>query len=172
MRMGHPTVKDNGGLLAPARAPEHPLFQALSPSRGRSPAVPPLPCVKALARLGFRTIFKLKLRPRSAAGQRGSFRSMQSIGNLIDTVIWLYTLVLIVHVVLSWLTAFNVVNTRHPFVNAIGRTTYRLCEPVLSKIRRFLPNLGGLDISPIILILLLYFVRNLINEYIIYPATM
>ena len=93
---------------------------------------------------------------------------MMAIGNLINTVIWLYTIVLIVHVVLSWLTAFNVVNTRNPFVNGIGQITYRLCEPVLRKIRRFLPNLGGLDLSPIVLILALQFLRNLIEEYIIY----
>ena len=97
---------------------------------------------------------------------------MMAIGNLINTVIWLYTLVLIVHVVLSWLTAFNVVNTRHPLVNGIGQITYRLCEPILSKIRRFLPNLGGLDLSPIVLILVLQFLRNLIMEYIIYPGMM
>lgn len=97
---------------------------------------------------------------------------MMAIGDLINTVIWLYTLVLIVHVVLSWLTAFNVVNTRHPLVNGIGQMTYRLCEPVLRKIRRFLPSLGGLDLSPIVLILLLQFARNLINEYIILPAMM
>jgi YggT family protein len=97
---------------------------------------------------------------------------MMAIGNLINTVIWLYTLVLIVHVVLSWLTAFNVVNTRHPLVNGIGQITYRLCEPALRPIRRLLPNLGGLDLSPIVLILLLQFVRNLIMEYIIYPNMM
>ena len=97
---------------------------------------------------------------------------MMAIGNLINTVIWLYTLVLIVHVVLSWLTAFNVVNTRHPLVNGIGQITYRLCEPLLSKIRRFLPNLGGLDLSPIVLILLLQFLKNLILQYIIFPNMM
>lgn len=95
---------------------------------------------------------------------------MIAIGNLINTVIWLYTIVLIVHVVLSWLTAFNVVNTRHPLVNGIGQITFRLCEPLLSKIRRYLPRLGGLDLSPIVLILLLQFARNLINEYILLPA--
>jgi YggT family protein len=95
---------------------------------------------------------------------------MIAIANLINTVIWLYTLVLIVHVVLSWLTAFNVVNTRHPFVNGLGQITYRLCEPVLSRIRRFLPSLGGIDLSPIVLILLLQFAKNLILEYIIYPG--
>ena len=97
---------------------------------------------------------------------------MMAIGNLINTVIWLYTLVLIVHVVLSWLTAFNVVNTRHPLVNGIGQIPYRLCEPALRRIRRFLPNLGGLDLSPIVLILVLQFARNLIMEYIIYPNMM
>jgi len=97
---------------------------------------------------------------------------MMAIGNLINTVIWLYTLVLIVHVVLSWLTAFNVVNSRHPLVNGIGQISYRLCEPALRRIRRFLPNLGGLDLSPIVLILVLQFARNLIMEYIIYPAVM
>lgn len=93
---------------------------------------------------------------------------MIALAQLIDTVIWLYTIVLIVHVVLSWLTAFNVVNTRHPFVNAIGRVTYQLCEPVLGRIRRFLPNLGGLDISPIVLILLLQFGNNLLREYVLF----
>jgi YggT family protein len=78
----------------------------------------------------------------------------------------MYTIVLIVHVVLSWLTAFNVVNTRHPLVNGIGQVTYRLCEPVLRKIRRFLPNLGGLDLSPIVLILILQFVNTLVGKYV------
>ncbi len=92
---------------------------------------------------------------------------MNALAQLIDTVIWLYTIVLVVHVVLSWLTAFNVVNSRHPVVNAIGRVTYQLCEPVLRRIRRFLPNLGGLDLSPIVLILLLQFGNNLLREYVL-----
>jgi len=93
---------------------------------------------------------------------------MIALANLINTVIWLYTLVLVVHVVLSWLTAFNVVNARHPVVNAIGQVTYRLCEPVLKRIRRFLPNLGGLDLSPIVLILVLQFAKNLLLEYVLF----
>ena len=93
---------------------------------------------------------------------------MIALAQLIDTVIWLYTIVLIAHVVLSWLTAFNVVNSRHPVVNAIGRVTYQLCEPVLRRIRRFLPNLGGLDLSPIVLILLLQFGNNLLREYVLF----
>jgi YggT family protein len=118
--------------------------------------------------------FSHHIEAAGAQGARFEDRTfpMMAIANLINTVIWLYTLVLIVHVVLSWLTAFNVVNTRHPLVNGIGQITYRLCEPVLSKIRRFLPSLGGLDLSPIVLILLLQFARNLIIEYVLYPAMM
>ncbi len=89
---------------------------------------------------------------------------MFALLNLIDTVIWLYTLVLLVHIVLSWLTAFNVVNARHPFVNALQRIAYQLCEPVLAPIRRFLPKMSGLDLSPIVLVLLLQFARNLMWE--------
>ncbi len=84
---------------------------------------------------------------------------------LIDTVINLYIWVLIIWVVLSWLIAFNVVNTRNRFVYSLGDILNRLTEPVLRPIRRVLPNLGGLDISPVVLILLLYFLRNLLFEY-------
>src|SRR3546814_17111122 len=65
---------------------------------------------------------------------------------------------------LSWLVAFNVVNTSNRFVYAIGDFLYRITEPALRPIRRVLPNLGGIDISPVLLILLLVFVRNLLWE--------
>ena len=92
---------------------------------------------------------------------------MRSIIFLIDTVINLYIWVLIVSVALSWLVNFNVVNTNNRAVYTIMDITYRLTEPVLRPIRRLLPNLGGLDISPVILILLLYFLRNLLFEYLV-----
>jgi YggT family protein len=82
------------------------------------------------------------------------------IFKLIDTLIWLYMIVLIVGAVLSWLVAFNVVNTRNRAVFMIGDFCYRVTEPALRPIRRFLPNLGGIDISPIILILLLQLIRE------------
>jgi YggT family protein len=82
------------------------------------------------------------------------------IFKLIDTLIWLYMIVLIVGAVLSWLVAFNVVNTRNRAVYMIGDFCYRVTEPALRPIRRFLPNLGGIDISPIILILLLQLIRE------------
>jgi YggT family protein len=69
---------------------------------------------------------------------------------------------LIAQVVLSWLIYFNVVNTRHPFVHAVGRFLYQVTEPALRPIKRIVPSLGGIDISPLILILLLGFLRILI----------
>ena len=89
---------------------------------------------------------------------------MRSLLWLIDTVITLYVWLLIASAVLSWLIAFNVVNLRNPIVMQLADFLDRVTEPALRPIRRVLPNLGGIDISPIILILLLYFVRNLIFE--------
>lgn len=93
---------------------------------------------------------------------------MQSLLSLILTVIQLYIYVLIASAILSWLIAFNVVNTRNQFVAVLADVLYRLTEPALRPIRRILPNLGGLDLSPVVLILLLILVGNLLREY--WPA--
>jgi YggT family protein len=82
------------------------------------------------------------------------------IYHLIDTLLWLYIVVLIVSAVLSWLVAFNIVNTRNRAVFLVGDFCFRLTEPALRPIRRMLPSLGGIDISPIILILLLQLLRE------------
>ena len=79
---------------------------------------------------------------------------------LIDTVITLYIWVLVLSAVLSWLVAFRVVNTQNRLVYAVMDFCYRVTEPALRPIRRVLPNLGGIDISPVILILVLMFLRN------------
>jgi YggT family protein len=89
---------------------------------------------------------------------------MRSILWLFDTVITLYVYILIASAVLSWLVAFNVVNDRNPIVAQISDFLYRVTEPALRPIRNILPNLGGIDISPIILVLALYFIRNLVFE--------
>ena len=82
-------------------------------------------------------------------------------------VIELYMWAVIIGVVLSWLVAFNVVNTTNRFVVMVGDFIYRLTEPLLGPIRRMLPNLGGLDLSPMVLILGLIFVRGVIaNLYV------
>jgi len=89
---------------------------------------------------------------------------MYSLLWLISTVIQLYIYVLIASAVLSWLIAFNVVNTRNQAVSMIAEALWRLTEPALAPIRRILPPFGGLDLSPIVLILLLYFARMLLFE--------
>jgi YggT family protein len=89
---------------------------------------------------------------------------MYSLLGLISTVIQIYIYILIASAVLSWLIAFNVVNTRNQAVAMIADTLWRLTEPVLAPIRRILPSFGGLDLSPVVLILLLYFARSLLFE--------
>jgi YggT family protein len=89
---------------------------------------------------------------------------MQSLLILIDTVIQLYTWVLLIFIIMTWLVHFKVVNPSNRAVYVIMDFSFRITEPVLGRIRRLLPDLGGLDISPIILILALHFLRNFINE--------
>ena len=93
---------------------------------------------------------------------------MRAILDIILLVLQIYIWLLIAAAVLSWLVAFNVVNTRNPVVAMIGDFLYRITEPVLRPIRNMLPNLGGLDVSPVILILLILLIENVIIRY-IYP---
>ena len=85
---------------------------------------------------------------------------------LVLQILKLYSYVVIANVVISWLIAFNVLNTQNRFVYSILELTYKLTEPILNKIRRFLPNLGSLDISPIILLLLIWFIEMCMKLYI------
>lgn len=84
---------------------------------------------------------------------------------LIDTVLGIFVWLLIAQAVLSWLIAFNVINTHNRAVYVIGDFLYRITEPLLRPIRSVLPNFGGIDLSPMVLILLVFFVRNLLAEY-------
>jgi len=93
---------------------------------------------------------------------------MRALIEVIELVLQLYVYLLIASAILSWLIAFNVVNTRNQFVAAVAEFLYRITEPVLAPIRSMLPNFGGLDISPIILILIIYFIQRVIDLY-IYP---
>lgn len=81
----------------------------------------------------------------------------------------IYKIILIAMIIVSWLIAFNVINTYNRFVAMIADALYRLTEPALAPIRRFLPSFGGLDISPIILFLILFFAQSVIVRSII-PA--
>mgnify|MGYP001389083273 FL=1 len=89
---------------------------------------------------------------------------MLSVLDLFDRIVYLYIWVLIINAVISWLIAFNVLNTSNRFVFSILEVSYKLTAPPLNFIRRFLPNLGPIDISPVILILALVFIRNLVFE--------
>ena len=90
---------------------------------------------------------------------------MNSIVILIDNIIYLYSIVLIINIILSWLTAFNVVNANNKFVYTILDSSFKLTDPLLNPIRKIIPNIAGLDFSPIILFLILGFLRNLLREY-------
>jgi YggT family protein len=93
---------------------------------------------------------------------------MRAILEVILLVLNIYVWLLVASAILSWLVAFNVVNTRNQFVAMIGDFLYRITEPVLRPIRSFMPNLGGLDISPVILILIIFLIQRIITLY-IYP---
>ena len=87
---------------------------------------------------------------------------MRAVLDVILLVLQLYWWLIIAAAVLSWLIAFNVINTRNTFVHQVGEFLHRATEPALRPIRSFLPSLGGIDISPVVLILLLVFVRRLL----------
>ena len=87
---------------------------------------------------------------------------MRAVLDVILIALDLYMYLVIAWVILSWLIAFNVVNTQNRFVYSVADMLYRLTEPALRPIRRVLPNLGGIDISPVILILFLLFIRDVV----------
>ena len=91
---------------------------------------------------------------------------MIAIYYLLIQLLKLHTYVVVANVIISWLVAFNVLNTSNRFVYLLLDFTYRLTEPLLNKIRGFLPNLGAFDISPIILLLLIWFVEMCMKIYI------
>ncbi len=88
-----------------------------------------------------------------------------------DIALELYMWLIIISAVLSWLVAFNVVNTRNQLVFTIGNFLHRMTEPALRPIRRFVPNFGGVDISPVVLILVILFIRMFLAEIYVSLAT-
>ena len=90
---------------------------------------------------------------------------MQSLLILFDNFISFFIWILIINVVLSWLIGFSILNAQNKFVYMVYEFSYKITAPPLNIIRRYLPNFGSIDISPVLLIFLLYFVRNLIFEY-------
>ena len=91
---------------------------------------------------------------------------MIAIFYLVLQILKLYSYVVIINVIISWLISFNVLNTQNRFVYSILELTYRLTDPFLNKIRNFLPNLGTLDISPVILLVLIWFLQICMKLYV------
>ncbi len=90
---------------------------------------------------------------------------MQSILILADTVLGLYMWCIIIAAVLSWLSYGGVINNSNQIVSMVSNFLYKITEPLMRPIRRFVPSISGIDLSPIVLILVIFFLRNLIREY-------
>ncbi len=86
------------------------------------------------------------------------------IYNVIDTLLFLYSWVLVFTIILSWLLSFGVVNSHNPFVSTLGVFLFKVTEPLLQPIRKLLPNFGGIDVSPVLLFLAIYFVRDVLSR--------
>ena len=90
---------------------------------------------------------------------------MNSLLVLIIQIINLYQVLLLIYIIATWLLNFNIINSSNMFIRSVMGTLYRLCEPSLNIVRKFIPNFGSVDISPIIVYLGLLFVKNLLIEY-------
>mgnify|MGYP001350516134 FL=1 len=90
---------------------------------------------------------------------------MNSLLALIIQIIDLYKLILIIYIIGTWLMNFNIINTSNRFVYTVMGALYKMCEPSLRIVRRFIPNFGNIDISPIIVYLALWFIQSLLIEY-------
>ena len=90
---------------------------------------------------------------------------MNSLLGLLIQIIDLYKLVLIVYIITTWLIAFNIINTSNRFVYSLMEILYKLSEPSLRLVRRYIPTFGNIDISPIVVFLLLWFLQSLLIEY-------
>ena len=94
---------------------------------------------------------------------------MRAVLDIILILLQLYWWVLLIMIIMSWLISFNVINTRNQFVEAVWRVLNQLTEPVLRPLRRVLPNFSGLDLSPLVAFLIIFFIQSIIGYY-IYPA--
>ena len=90
---------------------------------------------------------------------------MNSLLGLIIQIINLYQFVLLIYIITTWLVSFNIINTSNRFVYSVMQGLYRLCEPSLRLVRQYLPSFGSIDISPVIIYLLLWFIKSLLIEY-------
>jgi YggT family protein len=157
--------------MAPARPPRVAIIAALRTAPFTIRAKVKSRTAKILGFLAFYQDFPCLQgkEPISSGSKSASPSPMRAVLDIILIVLDLYVWLLIASAILSWLIAFNVVNTRNQFVSSVAEFLYRITEPVLAPIRSVMPNLGGLDISPIILILIIMFIQKVITYY-IYPV--
>jgi YggT family protein len=137
----------------------------------QNPAISRLSSEGAIYGGGSLGVKAVSLVPATAGGymsRQTTGLPMRAILDVILLALQLYVWLLIAAAVLSWLIAFNVVNTRNQFVASVGEFLYRITEPALRPIRNMMPNLGGIDISPVILILIIFLIERIIIYY-IYP---
>jgi YggT family protein len=106
-------------------------------------------------------------KPLGSVSFSSETKAMRALFLVIDLALEIYIWIVIAMAIFSWLVAFNVVNTRNPVVHMVGDFLYRLTDPVLRPIRNMMPNLGGIDISPVILFLIIIFIRYVIALYIL-----
>ena len=90
---------------------------------------------------------------------------MNSLLGLIIQIINLYQFILLIYIIATWLLNFNIINASNRFVFSVMEAMFRLCEPILKLVRKYIPNFGSIDISPVIVYLGLWFVKNLLIEY-------
>ena len=90
---------------------------------------------------------------------------MNSLLGLLIQIINLYQFILLIYIIATWLISFNIINTSNRFVYSVMEALYRLCEPSLRLVRQFIPNFGSIDISPVIIFILLWFIKSLLIEY-------
>ena len=89
------------------------------------------------------------------------FASLQTLSFILNIVWWIF----LIMIIMSWLISFNVINTRNQFVNSVWRVLNQITEPILKPIRRIVPSVGGLDLSPLIVFVIIFFLQNLISFY-------
>lgn len=89
------------------------------------------------------------------------FAILQTLSFILNIVWWIF----LIMIIMSWLISFNVINTRNQFVASVWRVLNQITEPILKPIRRIIPSVGGLDLSPLIVFVIIFFLQNLISFY-------
>src|SRR3984957_14837221 len=130
------------------------------------PSAPPAPAFHVNPRL-FGSACSRRFKPLGSVSFSSESKAMRALFLVIDLALQIYIWIVIAMAIFSWLVGFNVVNTLNPGVHMIGDFLYRITEPALRPIRNMMPNLGGIDISPVILFLIIIFIRYVIALYIL-----